>query len=871
MLGPFRLLFAIVWGNRSTCREMPRRPLSTRWRVCVVSVATILGVSTLPGSALSGCFDYGASPRRISVFDVDMDQRDIAVGGNYTFVADPQNGIRIYDISDGHAPQLVNTWNMVMSPESISVDGSYLYIGGSASDIHIASIADPINPSIVGSMVDPGGGFTVSQGYMFFAQGAGGLLIIDATDPANPKIASRVNLSYGCMGIAADYPYVCVMNGYGYITVIDIHDPYNPVTTSSVDLYQPCLAFDVLGDRLFIVQDGILKRYSISDPYHPSYNGSVELSVRANCVLAYGVDRAIVSYGASFGVSGSIWSINFSNAATFMVDWKIPMAMPALVVQADSSRAVVREYSSHMSTDRWRSQIAIVDIDDGVISPQPATDYTWYTLLADFAVSGSSAFVNLGYGIGLVDVADALAPVYVCSISMPELSALAVDGAVIYAACADNRLYAIDAGSFQEPVVLGSIDLPGMPTGLSAECGAVYVACGGDVTIVDVADPGAMAVTGNVVTPGVATTLVAVGSYAYVADGAAGLQIIDASVPQHPEIIGQVAALGITNDVAVVDARAYVANGRDGLQIIDIADPHDPCQVGVFVECANIADIAVSDEYVYLACGEYGVYVVDVTDPVEPEFKGRAWTHGDAVGIVVANDVVYYVETGGRFNIIPTQCSGSVPVMMAAIMAEEIDGGCGLDDGYAGDAAQTRQIRVTWRFEEPLARNRLRLEAEADDATWSIALGAPSDNRLLCEFFVDDCVPMTMSGRSIVYRLQYFRNAGGWEELGETSVELLDPAMPGARVPALSVCPNPFNPSTQVSYEMARPGTARVTVHALNGALVRVLTDGPQSVGAHFAAWDGRDGRGREMPAGGYVVRIATEAGTGTVKAVLVR
>jgi len=90
-------------------------------------------------------------------------------------------------------------------------------------------------------------------------------------------------------------------------------------------------------------------------------------------------------------------------------------------------------------------------------------------------------------------------------------------------------------------------------------------------------------------------------------------------------------------------------------------------------------------------------------------------------------------------------------------------------------------------------------------------------------------------------------------------------------MPALSVCPNPFNPRTQVSYELARPGPARVTVHALTGALVRVLADGPQTAGAHFAAWDGRDGRGREMPAGGYVVRIATEAGTGAVKAVLVR
>jgi len=796
----------------------------------------------------------------------------MAVGGNHAYVADAPFGIRIYDISDGHAPQLVNIWDQVISPESISVDGCYLYIRDSASDLHIASIADPTHPSIVGNLVDlGGGGLTVSHGYLFMAQGVSGLLIIDATDPANPVIASRVTLPYGCLGVSAAYPLVCVRNGYWYITVIDIHDPKNPVIASSIDYYQACLDFDVFGNHLFMVQDGILSRYDISDPYHPVYGEHVDLSVRANSVMAFGADRAFVSYGASFGTSGSIWSINFSHDATFMVDWKIPMAMPAFLVQADSARAIVREYSSHMMSDRTRSQIAVVEIDDDVVSPLLGVDNMPYSPPAGLAVSGSSAYVALRHGVGCVDVADALAPQYVSYLYTPELSAVAVEEGVIYAACADHKLHAIDVANYQDPEVLGSIDLPGLPTGISVASGVVYVACGGDVCVVDAADPGAMAVVGSASTPGIAVKLVAVGSHVYVADGAAGLQIIDVSAPQHPVVVGQVAALGDANNVAVADARAYVANGRAGLQVIDVADPLNPYQTGVFVEYTSIADIDVYEDQAYLACGEYGVYVVDVADPMMPEFTGRAWTQGDAVGVEVANGVVYYVDSGGYLNIIPTQCEGSVPVMMSSFMAEEIVGGCGQGDWFVGDAALTRKIRLSWQTAAPTAPDRLRLDADAGAESWSVSLGTPSDHNLLREFVADDCVPSDMSGRSIGYRLLYLENTGGWVELGGTSIELHDPAWPGASMPALSVCPNPFNPRTQVSYELARPGPARVTVHALTGALVRVLADGPQTAGAHFAAWDGRDGRGREMPAGGYVVRIATEAGTGAVKAVLVR
>jgi flagellar hook assembly protein FlgD len=48
-----------------------------------------------------------------------------------------------------------------------------------------------------------------------------------------------------------------------------------------------------------------------------------------------------------------------------------------------------------------------------------------------------------------------------------------------------------------------------------------------------------------------------------------------------------------------------------------------------------------------------------------------------------------------------------------------------------------------------------------------------------------------------------------------------------------------------------------VVVFDALGRRVRTLVDGPLAAGRHEIAWDGRDGRGVDAPAGVYLVRAA--------------
>jgi hypothetical protein len=72
--------------------------------------------------------------------------------------------------------------------------------------------------------------------------------------------------------------------------------------------------------------------------------------------------------------------------------------------------------------------------------------------------------------------------------------------------------------------------------------------------------------------------------------------------------------------------------------------------------------------------------------------------------------------------------------------------------------------------------------------------------------------------------------------------------------------PNPFNPSTTISFSVPESRNIRLSVYSLAGRLVRVLIDGEKPAGVHEVVWDGCDERGRSVASGVYFCRL--EAGT---------
>jgi hypothetical protein len=71
--------------------------------------------------------------------------------------------------------------------------------------------------------------------------------------------------------------------------------------------------------------------------------------------------------------------------------------------------------------------------------------------------------------------------------------------------------------------------------------------------------------------------------------------------------------------------------------------------------------------------------------------------------------------------------------------------------------------------------------------------------------------------------------------------------------------PNPFNPTTVISFGLSAGGSVSLRVYDVSGGLVRVLVDGRRPAGHHEAHWDSRDETGAVVASGVYFYRL--EAG----------
>lgn len=71
--------------------------------------------------------------------------------------------------------------------------------------------------------------------------------------------------------------------------------------------------------------------------------------------------------------------------------------------------------------------------------------------------------------------------------------------------------------------------------------------------------------------------------------------------------------------------------------------------------------------------------------------------------------------------------------------------------------------------------------------------------------------------------------------------------------------PNPFSPTTSISYVVPRNGEVQLRVFDVRGRLLRLLTDKHQPTGRHTIKWDGRDSAGRPVPSGMYLYQLIME------------
>ena len=90
-------------------------------------------------------------------------------------------------------------------------------------------------------------------------------------------------------------------------------------------------------------------------------------------------------------------------------------------------------------------------------------------------------------------------------------------------------------------------------------------------------------------------------------------------------------------------------------------------------------------------------------------------------------------------------------------------------------------------------------------------------------------------------------------------------------VSTLGAYPNPFNPSTTISFSTIAATPVQISIYNLKGQMVRNLANQTMTVGNHEVVWNGADTNGKVMSSGLYFVRLQHSGQTRIIKVLMTK
>ena len=157
----------------------------------------------------------------------------------------------------------------------------------------------------------------------------------------------------------------------------------------------------------------------------------------------------------------------------------------------------------------------------------------------------------------------------------------------------------------------------GVSNSVAAQGDLALLANGAALQVVDVTDPSAPAVLGELYLAQRIEAVAISGDRGYVLTSN-NLHVVDLSAPTTPSELGFLSGFIAGRGLDVVEDLVFV-QGYDTLYVANVANPTSPVLSGA-LEWANMSvlDLAVASDHVVLTAGDDGLRVVDVSDPTSP-------------------------------------------------------------------------------------------------------------------------------------------------------------------------------------------------------------------------------------------------------------
>jgi M6 family metalloprotease-like protein len=205
-----------------------------------------------------------------------------------------------------------------------------------------------------------------------------------------------------------------------------------------------------------------------------------------------------------------------------------------------------------------------------------------------------------------------------------------------------------------------------------------------------------------------------------------------------------------------------------------------------------------------------------------------------------------YSKSGGNWDLVVTNPDGQLAYLVPGLVINEIVATqfqSATIDVIGGD------IRLQYVLFDREPGEVIRLSRSLlPDSRWLVIaddLSPVAENNYS---YVDNDVE---AGKTYYYKLDVLTPGEGARELHRGSA-----TVPAGKLTMAQNFPNPFNPTTSISFYLPEQTKVHLEVYDITGSLVTRLTDGVFSAGPHNINWHGVDAMGSPVGSGVYVYRL---------------
>jgi hypothetical protein len=445
-----------------SCGETIRADLNAHIIVPGRAPADIMLVQDKSGSmSWDGRYDFSYS-------------RDVFADGNYAYVAEGSNGLRILDVSAPSSPSLESTFNTSGYAQGVHVDGDYAYVADDDDGLDIINISNKSSPSLTGNITNIGDAEKVfvqdDYAYVVTSTNGSGSLSFEIDDSQNTQTyVGRSNNEWAAQSFVATQES---------LSRIDVRMK----RTSSVPQRDLTVAIRSSLQGSNLASDSI-SRYSIGTSYAwetAEFSSPVSLTIGQTYYVVLTTSRTHSSRYYS-------WASNNNNPYSQGTAYRE-------TTQLTSTDSFMRLYSS------IPSGLQIIDISNKS-NPQHVQGVDGSDPM-DVFVEGDYAYLADGsYGLKVIDIADKENASVVGSVDTSDATGIYYYDNFVYIADRSSGVRSIDVSNKTSPFIEDTYNTSGDSWDVFVYDNNLYVADEIYFQILDISDPTNIGFLGSYSTP----------------------------------------------------------------------------------------------------------------------------------------------------------------------------------------------------------------------------------------------------------------------------------------------------------------------------------------------------------------------------------